>query len=185
MVKPFSGKAQIKETLNGFKIEIPAPRNWFVIIFMTAWLGGWVMGWGFAFTSLFSGFNKPGGVNFFLMFWLVGWTVGGVFVIKTLVWMVFGKEIIHIGHGKLEISRTGDLLNSKKLYDLKEAKSFEVQKSTAFNYLDKSTHVNPFNASSIGTMQFDYGLKTIRFGIGIDEAEGKFILDKFKTKGLI
>ena len=186
MVKPFVGKANIKEISNGYKIEIPAPRNWFVIIFLTVWLGGWSMGWIFAFSTLFLDFGgSSSGIDLFLLFWLTGWTVGGAFAIKTWVWMIFGKEIITIRSGQLTIERTGDLLSKKKQYDLQIAKSFEVNAQPAYSHFNKSSHAGLMNPSAMGTLQFDYGLKTIRFGIGIDEAEGKFLLDKFKSRGLI
>jgi len=186
MVKPFVGKAKIKEISGGYKIEILASRNWFVIVFMTIWLCGWAFGWISAFGFLISSFGDvPVGVNLFILFWLVLWTSGGVHVIKTLVWMIFGKEIITIESGRLRIERDGDLLSKKKQYDLQIAKSFEVNAPPAFSYFNKSTHAGFFKHAKIGTLQFDYGLKTIRFGIGIDEAEGKFLLSKFKSKGLI
>lgn len=185
MVKPFVGKAIIKETYSGYKIEIPAPRNWFVIIFMTAWLGGWGMGWIFAFTSIISEIGAPTGVDLFLLFWLTGWTVGGFFVIKTLYWMILGKEIITIQDGQLQITRKGDVFGKSKTYDLGHAENFEVRTTAQFSFFNQNHENNPFMISKLGTLQFDYGLKTIRFGIGIDEAEGRFLLDKFKSKELI
>ena len=185
MVKPFVGKANIKEISGGYKVEIPAPRNWFVIIFLTVWLGGWSIGWISVVSILLSDLGDASGIDLFLLFWLTGWTVGGAVAIKTLVWMIFGKEIITIKSGQLAIERAGDLLSMKKEYDLQIAKSFEVKESSGFDYFNKSTHAGFVNPSVMGTLRFDYGLSTIRFGIGIDAAEGKFLLEKFKSKGLI
>jgi len=186
MEKPYVGKAIINEISGGYKIEIPAPRNWFVVIFMTAWLGGWAMGWTFAFTSVMQGvFDGGSDVDLFLTFWLVGWTIGGFFVMKTLYWMIFGKEIITINHRKLEIKRSGDLLGKSKSYDLIHAKEFAIVKKTAFDFWGNNQSNNPFMSNKMGTLKFDYGLKTIRFGIGIDEAEGKYLLEKFISKRLI
>lgn len=185
MVKPFVGKAKVKDTYSGYKIEIPAPRNWFVIIFMTAWLGGWAMGWMFAFTTIISEIRAPMGVDLFLLFWLTGWTVGGFFAIKTLYWMILGKEIITIQNGKLQIERRGDILGKSKIYDLGAAENFQVRTTPQFSFFHQNRENSPFMMNKLGTIQFDYGLKTIRFGIGIDEAEGRFLLDKFKSKELI
>lgn len=186
MVKPFAGKAKIKNTYSGYKIEIPAPRNWFVILFMSAWMGGWTMGWIFAFSSVIDGiFSGGGGFELFIAFWLIGWTVAGVFVIKTLFWMIFGKEIITISDNKLQIERRGDLLSKTKMYDLTSATNFQIKQSPQFNAFSRS-HVNsPFFPGKMGTIQFDYGLKTISFGIGIDEAEGRYLLEMFSSKRLI
>ena len=185
MVKPFDGKAIVQETYSGYKIEIPAPRNWFVIFFLTAWLGGWAMGWTFAFTSIINDFGKPTGIDLFLLFWLTGWTVGGFMAIKTLWWMVFGKEFITIQDGQLDIKRQGDLLGKSKTYDLAAAENFKVRSSPQINFFNNNQENSPWHTHKMGTLQFDYGLKTIRFGIGLDEAEGKFLLDKFKSKELI
>lgn len=42
--------------------------------------------------------------------------------------------------------------------------------------------MDPLNT---GTLRFDYGLKTVRFGGGIDEAEANFIINKLKEKKFI
>ncbi len=34
-----------------------------------------------------------------------------------------------------------------------------------------------------GKLKFDYGLKTIKFGNGIDEAEAKHLIDEIKRRG--
>jgi len=36
-----------------------------------------------------------------------------------------------------------------------------------------------------GTIRFDYGLQTVKFAAGIDEAEAKFIVDKLKERHLL
>ncbi len=71
-----------------------AKRNWFIIIFVGAWLGAWVIGELVALgavTGLFGG--NPGGL--FIMFWLIAWTVGGFFAFKTFLWNLKRKEIIN------------------------------------------------------------------------------------------
>ena len=42
--KPTNGRARINQDFNSLNISIPSKKNWFIIIFMTAWMGGWVMG---------------------------------------------------------------------------------------------------------------------------------------------
>lgn len=185
-VLPFGGKANIKETYRGYQIEIPAPRNWFILLFLTTWLGGWAIGWCFAFFAIISNMgNALIGVNLFLLFWLIGWTFGGLVAIRTWLWMLFGKEIISIENNYLDITRKGDLLSKTKQYDLKKATNFEVVDTPSFGYFSNGFANQPYNSASAGTLKFDYGLKTIRFGIGIDGAEGRFLLKQFRAKGLI
>ncbi len=40
----------------------------------------------------------------------------------------------------------------------------------------------PWLGNSVGTLAFDYGAKTFRFGAGIDEAEAKQIVAEIQNK---
>ena len=51
METPYAGRATINDIYNGVEITIPAKRNPFIIIFLSFWLCGWLMGEIFALTS--------------------------------------------------------------------------------------------------------------------------------------
>lgn len=125
--QPYKGRAVIEDTYSGVTITIPAKRNYFIMLFMMAWLGGWVMGEGFALRTLFG--DTPDGVDTFVLFWLCGWTIGGGFVISILVWMLIGKEVITIDRGVLSISKKGYLLGKTKSYSIAEMGNFEIRDS--------------------------------------------------------
>jgi len=40
MEKPYKGRAIIEDNITGLRIMIPSRKNWFVILFVGAWLGG-------------------------------------------------------------------------------------------------------------------------------------------------
>lgn len=187
METPYNGQAILNDTLNGLEIIIPAKRNWFLIIFLGAWLGGWTIGESFAIGTLigFSDYDL-GFANLFMLFWLCGWTVAGFFVVKTLVWYLAGKEIITFGQGQFSIAKQGLLLSKPKIYDLKHVKKLRARKEETIYYGFEGVRNNlgAMNASN-GTLQFDYGMKTVRFANDIDEAEAYFIIDKLKVKSLI
>ncbi len=188
MERPYSGRATLNENLREFSIEIPAKRNWFVVIFLTAWLGGWVMGELFAIAALtgFLGDTVEIAGSFFILFWLIGWTVGGYFAIRTWLWMIAGKEIISFDNNELRITKKGALLYSPKVYDLREVKNFALNPNTnadfSFGIFSKNGRWWPENN---GIFKFDYGLKTIKIANDLDEAEGRFILEKIKEKNLL
>jgi hypothetical protein len=124
--------------------------------------------------------------NLFLLFWLCGWTVGGFFAIKTLLWNLKGKEIINMGQGYLSIARKGLLFSKTKTYDLKEAKKFRSQEETNdFSAFRGGRRNNLVAFYANGTIRFDYGLQTVKFASGIDEAEANYILDKLKTSRIL
>lgn len=188
MERPYSGRATINESMREFSIEIPAKRNWFVVIFLTAWLCGWVMGELFAIAALTGFLGEPfeNGGSFFLLFWLIGWTAGGFFAIRTWLWMIAGKEIIRFDDNELRITKKGALLYSPKVYDLREVKNFALNPNTnpdIFFGMNSSRDI--WNPGNNGIFKFEYGLKTIKIANGIDEAEGRFILEKIKEKNLL
>ncbi len=189
MEKPYSGRAKVFETIKGLSIEIPPKRNWFLIIFMTGWLGGWLMG-EFAVLGMLSGLFG-GGIGesfggFFALFWLIAWTAGGFFAIRSWLWMIAGKEIISFDRNELKISKKAALLYSPKTYDLKEVKNFSLNPTLSSNSVFGANYNKDFwSLGSNGIFKFDYGYKTIMIANGLDEAEGRHILEKIKAKNLI
>jgi hypothetical protein len=181
---PYKGRATVSELRRGFSISIPSKRNWFIIVFMTGWLGGWLMGEIFALGIVFGliqGQDTDFG-SFFVIFWLIAWTAGGFFAIKSLLWMIGGKEILIFEDNALTIDKKGFLFYSPKTYNLKEVKNFEINFPARFNGLFGNNSNRSWNINGEGILKFDYGLKTIKFGEGLDEAEGKYLLEMIKNK---
>ncbi|TWI80560.1 hypothetical protein IQ13_3238 [Lacibacter cauensis] len=188
MEKPYNGQAILNDTFNELEIIIPTKKNWLIIVFLGAWLGGWTMGEFLAIRMLIGSIAESMGfVNLFLLFWLCGWTVGGFFALKTLLWNLIGKEIITVGEGRLTIVKMGSLLSKPKTYDLHAVKNLRVNEEGQQDYGAFFGGRNSFAGmtSSTGTIRFDYGFKTIKFASGIDEAEANFIIGKLKSKRLI
>jgi hypothetical protein len=183
MEKPYSGYATLTETNNGMEIIIPARKNWFVIIFLGAWLGGWAVGEVVAIGFLLGIIGgDAGAARFFILFWLLGWSAGGFFAFRVFLWTAMGKEIINIGQGEIQVFKKGLLLSKPKIYNLTDAKKFRVQEENnnygAFGYGGKN---NLAMLGNSGTIRFDYGLKTVKFASGIDDAEAHYILDNLKA----
>ena len=185
METPYNGRATIQDNLTDLQITIPAKRNWFIVLFVGAWLGGWVMGEVFALGAV-TGLLGTSPASLFLLFWLVGWTLGGFFAFKTFIWNLKGKEIITVGQSRLKIDKKGALLFKAKEYDLNEVKNVRVQDDNIGISGLFGRRSNDFGAfSSGGTIKFDYGLQTVRFANGIDEAEAKYLIDKLKGRHLL
>ena len=188
MEKPYSGRAVLQESIRDLVIEIPSKKNWFVIIFMVGWLGGWLLGEIAALGFLIGVFvgDEQVFASFFIFFWLIAWTAGGFFAMRAVFWMISGKEIISFRSTELMVQKKGMLLSKPKTYDLNEVKNFSVNANsgidTIFGNIDRT---NPWNTGNQGMFKFDYGLKTIRFGNGIDEAEARFLLEKIRSKKLL
>ncbi len=185
MEKPYPGHAQVDETPDEIVITIPAKRKRYIILFMTAWLGAWLLGEVFVLGTVFGGYDGSGGefVSLFMLVWLTIWTFAGLFVIRILIWMFVGKEVISISRKELRIHRKGQLLSKPKLYDTSQVKSLDVNSNGGIPVILREIYSNNLlNTGNSGALKFDYGLKTVHFADGIDEAEAKFLLKKIEAK---
>lgn len=194
MEKPYQGRAVLRDSLTELQIQIPAHRPWFVIAFLSFWLCGWLLGElsviG-ALTGLQLGWlagmpSAPMPVSAFLLVWLGGWTVGGLFALRALLWMVRGQEVITAGSGTLTVDKAGMLFYKAKTYDLAEVRNVRVQEDVAAGFQGFGTRRNSIAGfGDTGTIRFDYGLKTVKFGAGIDEAEARFLVGKLRERRVL
>ena len=177
-VTPPRRRSTLRHTAGGLELVIPAKRNVlsiFIIVFLTAWLGGWFIGEVSALHELFNlNGREP---DYFLVFWLLGWTAGGVFALYAWLWIAVGREIVSLEPGSLTIKRAVLGVGLPREYDLAHIKNLRVSSEPA----------NPFGWMSFwgmggGLIAFDYGAKTVRFAASIDEAEASQIVSELKTR---
>jgi hypothetical protein len=171
LIAPASARYTVESTVDGIRISIPARRNWFIILFLIAWLGGWFFGEVSAATELLNPRDKtPSG---FLAFWLLGWTLGGAFCIAAVLWQLAGREILTVNPSWLihrvevfgfGLSRTYLASDVKNLRGTDDAPSLFVNQRAWFP---------PLVGSGYGPIAFDYGARTIRLAPGLEEAEAK------------
>ncbi|HRO98068.1 MAG TPA: hypothetical protein PLN54_01380 [Flavobacteriales bacterium] len=181
-VPPASGRATIVTTLNGALITIPSRRNWFIILFLGAWTGGWAFGGGMALLNLFKP-DMPVLARGFLFFWLCGWGTALWFVGRTLYLQFRGNEVISVTRETLSITRPGRFRTTQRNYALNDVRRLRVQAdqgSTPFGMVRSSSlHEPP------GTLRFDHGMGSVTFAVGIDEPEARHILNFLRDQGLI
>ncbi|MCO5946233.1 hypothetical protein [Mucilaginibacter flavidus] len=184
METPYGGRASIIENFDGIEIIVPAKRNTFVIIFFSIWLCIWTVSEFSTLNTFIIGRNSSRDI--FSIVWLCGWTLGGLIAFRALFWTITGKEIIKVGQGALTINKRGALLYKAKSYDLREAKNFRAwQEYAPRGPFGNTGSNNAFNIANNGTIRFDYGMQTIKFADGLDEAEANFILQKLRDKKYI
>ena len=186
MEQPYKGRSTILDNISDIQIIIPAKKNWFVIIFLGAWLCAWCGGEIGVLSFVIKGvvFRHQPGVLFILV-WLVAWSVGGVFAFRFFLWSIKGKEIITVGQGTLMIDKRAALFFKPKTYDLNEVRSIRIQEDNSF-YGSSGRRYGSYNALNAGgTIRFDYGLQTVKFAAGIDEAEAKYIIQQLKDRRLL
>jgi hypothetical protein len=157
------------------QIEIPARRNWFVLLFLMFWLTMWTFGGIAAIISLLSKFSL------FVIFWLCGWAVAWIFVAATISWQLTGRELVSTVGMDLELGHQMFGLKRMKLYRGSDILKLMVDApgNSMFNF---QFSVPFYHGANFGKLKFDYGAKTFRFGSGVEEAEARTILAKIAPK---
>jgi hypothetical protein len=173
-IEPAAPTYQLAETMQGLTASIPARRNWFVLLFMCAWLGGWVLGEVSAITRIS---NPTGdGPKEFLAVWLIGWTLGGGWVLACVVWQLFGREVITIAAGEL-IYRVEALgLGRSRSFTSYQISRVRVVDFSSMPFSRQWNMVPPLFGAGYGPIAFDYGARTYRLGSSLDEAGARQLL---------
>ena len=185
---------KLEESTIGIAITIPSRKNWFMILFLGFWLVGWAIGEisviGILSAGIFrlisnglpeiitSGIGAFGGL--FLVAWLGAWTVGGAFAIYAWLWQVKGFERISLSFEAFVVEKITPIWKRKKDYRLRDVASLRLSNSSSSMWTMSGSM--EFWGISGGRIAFDYGAKTVRFGIGLDEAEAKFLIKDIEKK---
>jgi hypothetical protein len=170
-LQPGKPRAQVVEDVSGVRVTIPAPRNWFLVFFLPLWLAGWVVGEVAVGGKLFT--DPPdGGEGLFLAVWLVLWTLGGLLFTFFWLWNLAGKEIVALDDESLSIRYAIGGSGWTRRFERAEVRDLRVSQASAMDFRSAFGWWLGGN----GTMAFDYGARTYRFGRGIDEAEAKQVV---------
>jgi len=173
-----NGKAKIEKSIGALNIVVPSKKNWFALLFATAWMGGWFFGFVRVSSLLFSGTGQSG-ADGFVIFWLIGWAAGGLAITTLLLWGYFGQEkFITDGH-EIRFEKTVFGIGIKNRLEPSAVKNFRSEMSNADWF---SGNRWAFWGLGPGKIKFDYGLKTYSFGLGVDDAEANYIVGLLKEQ---
>jgi hypothetical protein len=187
--QPLSARYTIDTDASSLRLIIPSRRNWFQIIVTGIWSIFWflitlsVIG-GVVIQTMVGIFNPgPNGEPFsvgtlfpgaFLCVWSTMWILGGLFALYMLARQLIGREIIEISSQSISITPKVIGFEKTKTYAAASIKELRVSP-----YIPQSSWMggtnHQFLMRNTGTLAFDYGAKTIRFG-DMDEAEAKMAL---------
>ena len=154
----------LEPTADGVRVLIPAPHNWVAIVFFCVWLVGW-----------FSGESTA----------LMQWTLGGVVVMTSLVWQLAGREII--AANSLSLSRRIEAFGFgfTRSYTLSEIRDVRTMSYVNPRYSRRCALFPWTSGECSGSIAFDYGARTFRFALGLDEAEAKMLVAELKRRAKV
>ena len=160
------------ETVDGREqISIRARRSVFMSLFLAVWLCGWTLGGIGAITALLTKGFQP-----FLAFWLCGWAIGETLVAATLCWLWTGAEYIQVVNSDLEVGYRMLGYSRRKLYQGSQIRHLAPQGNVWFATNHMALPIAFANRT--GSVKFAYGGRTIYLAAGLDEAEGRLIVDR-------
>lgn len=166
----------VEQTNSGEVLRIPARRQLFVSLFLLLWLVGWAFGFASAAETLLTKGFQP-----FLVFWLCGWTLGDAFVIVTLLWMWTGSEILRVSFSDLAVRYVMLGFSLSKLYRADQIARLVAAPAPPWSA--RRTFAAPFGfGGSAGAMKFSYGARDVYLAAGLDETEGRLIVDYLARK---
>jgi len=167
-------RSSIRHIPGGIQLIIPTIPKFPMLFFMMAWLVGWVCGEFSVAQKLNSGALEAGESMEFLIIWLLGWTLGGIWAMFGSLWNLAGREIISFKMPSLVVRHELLGLGRSQEFDLNLVKDLrsspEVLNASDFSYGLRYIGLGG------GSVAFDYGPKTYRFGSGLDESEAKSVV---------
>ena len=159
------GRATVEDLGAGVRIVIPARRHLFVITFLFVWLAIWIIA---GSASLVGGAGEVAGG---LAILAIGVGYGG----GVLAWMLFGREVVEAERGRLLLARGVGPIQRRR-----EFHAASVEDLCALD--DSMPWWFGFDLFGMrgGSIAFDYGARTYKFGGGVDRAEAKQIVGRLQ-----
>ena len=177
-IPPPGRRSTSRHTSDGLEISIPAKRNIFLVLFLSAWLAGWAFGEVMGARELL--FGEDNAPALFLAVWFTLWTFGGGVAIYTWLRMVAGRDLIVLGSGVLAIKSEIFGVGRRKEYDVAHIKNLRLEPPTVFP-TDMSGALRFWGVAG-GPIAFDYGSKTVRFAAGLDDAEARDVIQELRDR---
>ena len=156
------------------RFVVPARRQWFVVLFLPVWLVGWFFGFRSATGELTSGQAEVFG---FMGLWLAGWTLGGLWAAGTLLWMLFGREVLTVRAGRLERHVGVFGLGRSRAYDLARVDGLRWTAGVRSRW-NRRNGFDRMVDRGLGAMQFEYGARTVTLARETDRGEGLWLVDR-------
>lgn len=114
--------------------------------------------------------------NLFLGVWLILWVFGGGMAIAQLAWMCFGIEVIEVDRKQLSVVKKALFYKSSREYDVKDIRNIRVVEYDTVGH-GRNRRDRRYSIRG-GLINFDYGMKTIKFGVNIDPAEANHLISE-------
>ncbi|MGC4052606.1 MAG: hypothetical protein QM757_25025 [Paludibaculum sp.] len=168
-----SQQARISYPSGNLEVSLPSRKNWFILIFLGIWMIGWAVGELGVLGLLFSGIVQ-GPAPPIILAWLILWTIGGILALTFLLWGLIGREVISFRENALIIRRQIGRFGFDRRFEL--AKVHNLRGAAWLT--DAGGVIGSIGRfSGAGTIVFDCGGFTHRFGAGLEPEEAARVVE--------
>jgi hypothetical protein len=147
--------------------RIPARRRPLQLIGVGVWLVAWAIG---ELTVPPAMLRAAWQTSLILGAWLALWTVAGVSTIRWWLWLATGSELVSLQPGLLVLHRRALGYAESRACELASIRNLRVLPPESTR---RSTH---------GSVAFDCGTTTLRFGDGLDQAEAALVIAELQAQ---
>ncbi len=172
--KPKPPRFRIEQGPWGERIRIRARHRVFALPFLILWISLWTLGGIAAFVE-FARTGEP-----FLATWLIIWALSWLVVALIIAWMITGSEILRVSTGDLEIGHS--LLGWMRVRTYRGAEIGHLSASESPPFYAQFYPQIPFMRAQSGSIKFSYGARTVYAAQGLDEAEGRMIVEWLRRR---
>ena len=154
----------------GERIVIPARRHALLLAILGLWLVVWIAAgvWGVAQILRFEGIP--------LIAPLIVWLIGLLLIAPFLAWLLTGRELIRVAGGDLELGRS--VLGWTRWRRYRGRDVAHLAAAPGLTWPGLLQPELPFLARRRwGALKFAYGARTVHAAFGLDEAEGRMIVE--------
>lgn len=179
-VEPQKARFRSEVSPEGYRTVIPARRNGLIVILLCAWLAGWTLGEFSVASQLFTDAHPA--PTAFLSLWLIFWTIGGAVVAATILWQLFGREVLLLGATRLSYRTEVLGLGRTRSFRIAEVKDLRSTGHIFPTFRYQRGWLPPLTGSGMGPIAFDYGARTFRLGSALDEVEAKMLVKELAAR---
>ena len=164
------GRISFRRRVDRLELHISSKKDTFELLFLPVWLVGWSFGGAVAISAITGG-KVPNDDLPFIVAWIAFWFTTELLKIFTILWGMFGREIVVLDSEELKVGRKifgRGLTGYFPTEEITSLRAFGAFGGSRLSFRDSLPLWGLWGLSG-GVLAFDHRNKTHRFGIKLDE----------------
>ncbi|MEM6663353.1 MAG: hypothetical protein AAF666_14380 [Pseudomonadota bacterium] len=178
---PGSGRATVRKDEDNLWIDIPAKRNWMLLIFRSVWMSSWIIGGVLLIVGLFLDIGRGDPVPLYLLVAFLAWSFPLWVVGSVLDWQIYGTECVHFRRDEMSVTISSLFWRRTASYPVTDVSRIRIQKPNSDRLLIEWMIWGVLFGKGEEIVKFDCGHRTHGFGLDLDEAEAAVLIAAIET----